>query len=155
MFWGWKKEAKGAGHFLWHPQKAISRRFHSPHNCIKNCVGCVYAVILSGMKSWFHDHHHAIETMQSRVHDMSSLWRPSLCYRLVHIFSIFCYISLTTTAAADLKKTQNVRKVKLHTAYVTKLGTSRGKSQTLIISHTIPPQHTWNVPKWYRKGRCK
>ena len=94
-----------------------------PPIIVSKIVWFVYAVILSGMKSWFHDHHHAIETMQSRVHDMSSLWRPSLCYLCYHIFSIFCYISMTTAATADLKKTQNVRKVELHTAYMRKIGT--------------------------------
>ena len=107
------------------------------------------------MKSWFHDHHHAIETMQSRVHDMSSLWRPSLCYLCYHIFSIFCYISMTTAANADLKKTQNVRKVELHTAYMRKIGTFVWREKPDPHHQPYHSSTHLKCTQMIQKGRCK
>ena len=136
MFWGWKKEAKGVGHFLWHPQKAISRRFHSPPIIVSKIVWCVccnfvrYEKLVSRPSS--------MPLKQCRVEYTTC---PHYGDHRCVIFAItsfqffFCYISMTTAATADLKKTQNVRKVELHTAYMTR------KRGTFVWREKPDPHH--------------
>ena len=50
---------------------------------------------------------------------------------------------MTTAATADLKKTQNVRKVELHTAHnMRKIGTCDVEGKARPSSSAIPFQHT-------------